>query len=230
MTLKERVNLYVNWACAIAKDDSHGYSQVNRWSPDYDCSSFVISALEQAGFEMRKNGASYTGNMMTALLRCGFKLVMDKRSPLLIGDVLLTHTDARQHTAIYIGDGRIVHARGANGHNESGDQTGQEITISQYYQFEMVFRLDGLNNKESEVVNVELETIRRGVVGHNVKVLQILLNSICGFYLEVDGVCGQLTVQAIECYQRNREYHKNVVLVDDGVCGQKTWNAILNNK
>ena len=49
----------VNWAVAIAADQSHGYSQVDRWGPDYDCSSFVISAFEQAGVAVREAGASY---------------------------------------------------------------------------------------------------------------------------------------------------------------------------
>ena len=50
------------------------------------------------------------------------------------GDVLLNE---KQHTALYIGDGKIVHATG----NESGkvtggktgDQTGKEIVIANYY-------------------------------------------------------------------------------------------------
>jgi hypothetical protein len=36
----------INWAVAIANDDSHGYDQTNRWGPDYDCSSLVIQAYE----------------------------------------------------------------------------------------------------------------------------------------------------------------------------------------
>lgn len=34
---------------AWAADNSHGYDQANRWGPDYDCSSAVISAWELAG-------------------------------------------------------------------------------------------------------------------------------------------------------------------------------------
>ena len=41
----------VKWAENTAADDSHGYSQYNRWgNPDYDCASFVISAFRSAGF------------------------------------------------------------------------------------------------------------------------------------------------------------------------------------
>lgn len=35
----------ISWAVSIANDNSHGYSQQSRWGPDYDCSSFVISAF-----------------------------------------------------------------------------------------------------------------------------------------------------------------------------------------
>ena len=34
----------ISWAISIANDNSHGYSMTSRWGPDYDCSSFVISA------------------------------------------------------------------------------------------------------------------------------------------------------------------------------------------
>ena len=54
----------VQWAINIANDNRHGYSQANRWgNPDYDCSSLVISAWQQAGVPVKSNGATYTGNM-----------------------------------------------------------------------------------------------------------------------------------------------------------------------
>lgn len=228
MSDQERIELYCNWATAIAKDDQHGYSQVNRWSPDYDCSSLVISALEQAGFRMRSNGASYTGNMMNALLRVGFALVFDKT--LKRGDILLTHTDEKQHTAIYLGNGRMVHARGVNGHPEAGDQTGLEITISQYYPFEMVFRYPVKEDVKNtyEVVNMLLKVVKNGSKGHAVKVVQTLLNQFCGYYLEVDGICGEKTTNAIKCYQGNTKLHPNKLLVADGIVGAETWSCLLD--
>ena len=39
----------LDWMLDLARDDSHGYSQDNRWGPDYDCSSAIISAYKQAG-------------------------------------------------------------------------------------------------------------------------------------------------------------------------------------
>ena len=49
----------VNWAVKIANDNSHGYDQNNRWGPNYDCSSLVISAFEQAGCKVKSGGASF---------------------------------------------------------------------------------------------------------------------------------------------------------------------------
>ena len=49
------------------------------------------------------------------------------------GDVLLAHNSKRQHTAMYVGDGMMVHAsigeKGTTG-NRAGDQTKKEITIA----------------------------------------------------------------------------------------------------
>ena len=49
----EKLEQALQWAISIANDNRHGYSQSNRWgNPDYDCSSFVISALKAAGYDV----------------------------------------------------------------------------------------------------------------------------------------------------------------------------------
>ena len=65
----------VNWAIAIANDNTHGYDQANRWGPDYDCSSFVISAFTHGGLDLKGNGATYTGNMKDVCKKLGFEEV-----------------------------------------------------------------------------------------------------------------------------------------------------------
>ena len=123
----------VNWMLSIANDDTHGYSQANRWgTPDYDCSSFVITAFEQAGVLLKTNGATYTGNMKSVALKTGFELVNwnNDINNLKRGDILLNEAT---HTACYIGGGKIVHASSDRGNPQAGDQTGTEIYVANYY-------------------------------------------------------------------------------------------------
>ena len=130
----------VNWAVQIANDSSHGYDQSSRWGPDYDCSSLVIQAYENAGTGVKTRGATYTGNMYDVFLSCGFKNVtgsvnLSTGAGTKKGDVLL---NVSSHTAMVIEDnGRIVNASiDENGNvsgGKSGDQTGKEIYVRSYY-------------------------------------------------------------------------------------------------
>jgi len=132
MTVPEKA---VDWAIGIANDNSHGYDQGSRWGADYDCSSLVISAFKYAGVPLT---CTYTGNMQPDMLNNGFKDVTSKvtlsnGAGLILGDVLLNRV---HHTALYVGNGRMVEATG----NELGgvtggrvgDQTGNEITVNPY--------------------------------------------------------------------------------------------------
>ena len=83
----------VQWATDIANDDSHWYSQDVRWGPHYDCSSFVITAYQNAGVPVKDNGATYTGDMYNVFISCGFKDVtsscnLSNGAGMLKGDVL----------------------------------------------------------------------------------------------------------------------------------------------
>ena len=131
----------VEWAIGIANDDSHGYDQTNRWGPDYDCSSLVIQAWQNAGVPVKTQGASYTGNMYDAFIACGFvdvtsQVDLSSGSGVVRGDVLLNIV---HHTAMSIGNGQIVQAS-INEHGETtggqtGDQTGREIYTRSYYNY-----------------------------------------------------------------------------------------------
>lgn len=125
----------VRWAIDIANDNSHGYDQAHRTGPDYDCSSLVTIALQKAGLGI---GVGTTSTMLGQLLGAGFKNVTSKvnrsnGSGMKRGDVLLK---PGSHTAMYIGDRKMVHARinefgGVTG-GKTGDQTGNEIAVTPY--------------------------------------------------------------------------------------------------
>ncbi|MBQ7574387.1 MAG: hypothetical protein IJT23_09020 [Clostridia bacterium] len=133
----------VNWAVAIANDNSHGYDQNSRWGIDYDCSSLVISAFEQAGVRVKTGGATYTGDMKPVFLRYGFldvtgQINLSSGGGLKRGDVLLNTT---HHTALVVtdGGGTIVNAsineKGRATGGQKGDQTGREIYTRGYYNY-----------------------------------------------------------------------------------------------
>ena len=164
MTTQQTIEKAVTWALQIAQDPVHGYDQTRRWGPDYDCSSLMISAWQQAGVPVKDAGATYTGNMFRAFLRCGFEDVtaeinLNTGAGLQRGDVLL---NIQHHTAMSIGSGQIVHAsineagRAIGG--KTGDQTGREICVRSYYKYskgwDKVLRYVGSGKKE-EVTQVK---------------------------------------------------------------------------
>ena len=138
--MSEVIKKAVKFAVDIANDDSHGYDQLKRWGEkDYDCSALVIDSWDHAGCDLRVKGATYTGNMKDVFLRNGFEDVTSKINlitgkGLETGDVLLK---ILSHTAMYIGDGNIVHAsineKSTTKGGKEGDQTGKEICIRTYY-------------------------------------------------------------------------------------------------
>ena len=142
---------YVKGAVAIANDNSHGYSQAQRWGPDYDCSSMVIKCLEDAGIPVKKYGASYTGDLGQALAKCGAHKVavlnLQTGEGLKYGDILL---NPQTHVEIYAGNGQSVGAHcsetgGKTG--KPGDQTGNEISVQPYRNknYTEVWRFVGFN-------------------------------------------------------------------------------------
>lgn len=133
----------IQWMEQTARDNSHGYDQRYRWGEkgDYDCSSAVITAWQNAGVPVKTNGATYTGNMKPVFLRCGFKDITSSvnlatGAGLQRGDVLLNTT---HHTAMYCGNGKLVNAsineKGGAVGGVPGDQTGREFVIRSYYNY-----------------------------------------------------------------------------------------------
>jgi len=122
---------------AKLKHPGVGYDQTDRWNlkngGSVDCSSFVILCLRRAGFQT--GHATYTGNMRSELTKLGWA-VKDNNGRPQAGDILLNDAD---HTAVYLGSGRLAQARinrlgGITG-GTPGDQTNSETNVQEYYDY-----------------------------------------------------------------------------------------------
>ena len=232
----------VAWARGIAADASHGYDQANRWGPDYDCSSFVISAYKAAGVPL---ACTYTGDMRGDMLRCGFAVVSSAAVDLATGagleagDVLLNYA---HHTALYLGGGRIVQAsineRGGVTGGAPGDQTGREICERAYYNYpwDCVLRYggsDGAAGTEetgrgrapSYWYNLSLPLLKPGMTDNAVEAVQGLLMAY-GYFdgLYHTGRMDAATVNAVKDFQTAQG------LDADGEVGGMTWTALLTGR
>ena len=219
----------VDWAQKIADNNSHGYDQNQRWGPDYDCSSFVIEAYEQAGVPVKTKGATYTGNMRQVFLQCGFTDVTGEcnlatGSGMKKGDILL---NTIHHTVIVkdTNTRRVISAssneKGTATGGKTGDQTGKEIFERAYYNYPWDYVLRYKEKKQW------LETGDQGE-----EVLQMQKNLIyIGFSCGVsgaDGVFGKDTEKAV------KEAQKTFGLSVDGQYGtmtkEKTEAAVKEKK
>lgn len=136
MSIAEQIAEICESYCA---DDSHGYSQVNRWGPDFDCSSLMYQCCYDAGLNLRayEPPYRYTGQMLSDFTAIGFSATPHSGgcSSLQRGDILL---NCAFHTVMYLGNGLVGGARisetgGTSG--QSGDQTGKEICVHDYYDY-----------------------------------------------------------------------------------------------
>ena len=216
-----------NYAVGIANDNSHGYSQINRWLPDVDCSSLMILSWEQV-LPVREAGATYTGNMRSAFVKCGFEAIPYKKGMALIrGDVLLNE---KHHTCMYLGDGKIVQASisetgGITG--KQGDQTGREVAVGNFYEYskgwDYVLRYP---EKKGETVMIEMQVLAYGSRGEQVKTLQRLLNALGYGSLKIDGDYGNATKASVGRMQEAMK-QKNLIQNVDYIVGEKSWNYLL---
>lgn len=233
----------VAWAIAIANNPAHGYDQQNRWGPDYDCASLVISAWESVGVAVREAWASYTGNMKGAFLACGFQEVTANVSlstgvGLQPGDVLL----CAAHTAMVVSSGRIVAARinelGQTVGGQTGDQNGKEICQQAYYNYPWttVLRYDGAEQPAKPVqqqqeekggkdgaVSIRLPMVRYGMKGDIVRAVQGILIAR-GFSVGPDGADGDFGYNTLQAVRR---FQKAMGIAVDGVIGYETWTRLL---
>lgn len=222
----------ISWMESKANDNQHGYDQRYRWGEkgDYDCSSAVITAWEQAGVPVKTRGASYTGNMYNIFIACGFKdatagVNLSTGAGLRRGDVLL---NKQKHTAMYCGNGMEAEAsineKGGITGGTPGDQTGKEFLFRTYrnYPWDCVLRYAGEAASQPQETKNWLEY---GDTGDEVKKLQEMLNKI-GYRLSLDGSFGPATLAAVKNFQS-----KNGLTVDGlfGPQSKEKLNALIGN-
>lgn len=257
MTRQETINKAVSIALGIAEDPRHGYDQASRWGPDYDCSSFLTEVWEMVGVPVKTAGARTTGNMYPAFTRCGFRDVkaevnLHTGAGLERGDVLL---NVSHHTEMYVGNGRNVKAsineKGTVTGGQTGDQTGREIYVGQYYLpsygWDYVLRYMG-DGAEGEPESPEPESpeepapepkpvktckpslieLSFGDEGPDVEAAQTLLalrGYPCGTYGKrgdgVDGEFGDATLNSVMCFQASKG------LTQTGRVGRVTWQHLI---
>lgn len=236
MNRQETIERAVSFMEMLARDDSHGYDQGQRWGErgDYDCSSAVITAWEQAGVPVKAAGASYTGNMKGAFLRCGFQDVTDQvnlanGSGLQRGDVLL---NVRHHTAQYLGNGQEAEASinemGTTTGGQPGDQTGREFLIRAYrnYPWDCALRFVGEGKEapaqpEARMCSVLIPEVSMGDKSAAVAAMQAALR-FKGFDPRwTDGEFGSMTLTALRKFQASNG------LTIDGIAGEETWSKLM---
>ncbi len=223
-----KIETATQWMIDLANNDSHGYDQTYRWGQhgDYDCSAAVITAWETAGVPVKSNGATYTGNMENAFLNSGFSDItssigLSNGSGLVRGDVLLKTSS---HTAMFIGNGQIVHAsinekRTATG-GQAGDQTGKEVYIRSYYNkpWDCILRYKEESTNPLPKANM---IIQAG---------QAQANKFTNSSIDTDGIRGSKTKKAgIKVLQTAMNLDYKAGLVVDGIWGTKSNNALENH-
>lgn len=237
----------------IAADDRHHGYEWGGWGPDYDCGHLVIAAFEQAGIRVKSAGATYTGNMRPAMLRCGFTDVtstvnLQTGAGLRRGDVLINET---HHAAIYAGEGQVIHAR-SNFDGRPGDSSGKEICATAYYNYPWNYVMrpptEDTQPEQSagasigtpaelivdepkqpaqptaQFVTVMLPTVKCGDKGMFVKLLQTALIER-GYPCGWMGADGDFGAKTRKALTRFQREHS---LTEDGICAKETWAKILN--
>lgn len=241
----------ISIAQQIAADNSHGY-EWGGWGPDYDCGHLVIDAWETAGVPVKSSGASYTGNMVAAFLRCGFRIVngqvnLATGAGLQAGDVLV---NVANHAAMYIGGGQIVQAR-SNFDGVPGDSSGQEIREQGYYNYPWDYVLRYAGGSASGPADeappavgdppvtgptepphrycdysyaVDVFLLKQGCYGPQVTHMQQLLAANGFDPGDIDGDFGPTTAAAL------RDFQTAAGIGVDGEWGGESFKAIWNYK
>ena len=196
----------------------------SKWIGHYvaDCSGLFSWAFRQLGSYMYHGSDTMYNKYCTAK----GDLVKGARTDgqgLKPGTAVFTYnqkTGKRGHVGLYVGDGKVIEAKGAqNGVVQS------KVTDAKWVNWGEMLRVDYSGeapDPQPEPPPVTEPTIRKGNRNIYVKQMQTLLDrlgyslGICG----IDGDFGTATEKAVKEFQRDHG------LSQDGVCGPKTWAAL----
>lgn len=143
---KALVDRAADFAIGIANDNSHGYTNGD-WGPEYSCISLIMESYTAAGLNL---GKCNIDKMPTRLENKGFKDITEEVNlasgqGLAKGDIVwYVNADKHGHTEMYIGDDKMVGARGDTD-GKPGDSRGDEISVVAYQDlgWQRAFRLPG---------------------------------------------------------------------------------------
>jgi hypothetical protein len=153
------------------------------------------------------------------------------------GDILMYHRvengKVHGHTVLYIGNNKIAQAsineKGTATGGKTGDQTGREICVGNFYipskySWDCVLRY---NEEEVRTVDITLPVLQKGSRGAEVGTAQTLLNALDyrganGKPLTIDHDFGKNVEFAVKNFQRA------CGMGQDGIIGAKTWSALLS--
>lgn len=222
----------VQWAEAIAADDSHGYSQGSaRMGSEFDCSSLVGRSLVAAGFDYPADWSPSTKQMKAHLERIGWKWhagIDGVRR----GDILWRNG----HTAWAASSTTVCEAVPRNGKltgDTPGDQNGQEIRVAKmganwagYWRYKgsdaaSKLKVDSWIGTDSVTEWQEQRgTVADGVISGQHRTNKDILPRLTSVTWEGDGESA--LVKSVQRMLRDAGYDVKV----DGILGPKTITAL----
>lgn len=197
---------------------SYGNSQYNRTYYDgklvegkgrigADCSG---SFLPVSGYDTTANG------YYTRCTKKGEIGTLPKSTPCM---VFIKQNGKMVHIGWYDGAGKVYEMRSSR-QNVRYDELTSRWTHWGMPEF-VDYSEDESKQQEDEKIMVELNELKKGSKGSQVKTIQRLLNALGYSSGSVDGIFGAKTDTAVKSFQKKKS------LTVDGIVGKNTWNSLL---
>lgn len=181
----------------------------------FDCRGFTRWVMEQVGIQIFGGGATtqYDTNSNWVL-----KGPISEMPRNIVCCIFKKDGSKMSHTGLYLGDDKIIHCSGTVKNDklsETKSWTHYGVPSGLYSDKELA--KFGINVSDGK----NIPTLRKGANGGDVRKLQNLLNALGFGILEVDGLFGAKTEEAVKAFQSKNN------LTADGIVGKKTW-AVLD--